>query len=376
MIRTVFERNRDAGVYAAGTGTTLSLTDVAVRETQSQETDGMFGRGLGVYAGAEVEVARSVFERNRDVGMLVDGSGTTLSLTDVAVLETQSQETDGLFGNGLVMRGGAEVEVIHAVFVRNRSVGVYATDAGTTLILTDVAVRETRSQEFERRYGYGLGVRHGAEVEVRSTVFEHNREAGVVASGSGTFLSLTNVLARETRSRERDGRYGHGLVVVEGAEAEVSRALFDRNRAVGVLAFETGTILQVTDVVVHETLESECAPDSCEGFGGGVGIGSYGGASVDVTRFTVTQNAMSGVQLAHGGSLDENDSFVPYEHGGFMDLHSGEVSNNPIGANVQTEGFDINRLMDNVIYVANERSLDMTELPVPELGDPLSEIDQ
>lgn len=52
------------------------------------------------------------------------------------------------------------------------------------------------------------------------------------------------------------------------------------------------------------------------------------------------------------------------------------ISFNRVGANVQSEGFDINRLMDRVIFVGNVRNLDMTELPVPEMDDPLSGIDE
>jgi len=58
-----------------------------------------------------------------------------------------------------------------------------------------------------------------------------------------------------------------------------------------------------------------------------------------------------------------------------MDLHDGVVSYNRIGANVQTGGFDIERLMDRVIYIDNDRNLDMSDLPVPDMEDPLADID-
>jgi len=40
---------------------------------------------------------------------------------------------------------------------------------------------------------------------------------------------------------------------------------------------------------------------------------------------------------------------------------------NVIGANIQTEGFDISRLTDRVIY-DNERNLDSTILPIPDIA--------
>ena len=56
-----------------------------------------------------------------------------------------------------------------------------------------------------------------------------------------------------------------------------------------------------------------------------------------------------------------------------MDLHDGAVSQNLIGVNIQTEGFDIDNLMDKVLYVDNETNLYAKELPVPEVGSKLLE---
>ena len=61
---------------------------MAVRDTQSQENNGQFGRGLGVQDGAQVEVIRAVFERNRDVGVYNSGAGTVLILADAAMSAT------------------------------------------------------------------------------------------------------------------------------------------------------------------------------------------------------------------------------------------------------------------------------------------------
>ncbi len=55
-----------------------------------------------------------------------------------------------------------------------------------------------------------------------------------------------------------------------------------------------------------------------------------------------------------------------------MDLHEGEVSHNTVcGANIQTEGFDPARLMDDVVYHDNGVNLDMSALPIPEASSSL-----
>lgn len=76
---------------------------------------------------------------------------------------------------------------------------------------------------------------------------------------------------------------------------------------------------------------------------------------MDVHSFIVRGNALAGIQVA----------------GGSIDLHMGEVRDNPIGANVQVDGFDLSRLQDDVRFIGNERSLDSRELPVPEFSNPL-----
>jgi hypothetical protein len=126
--RAVFERNMEGGVVAWSEGTSLSMTDVVVRDTQSL-SDGIFGHGLEVNTGAHVEVSRAVFERNREQGVFASDTTTTLSMTDVVVRDTQYR-SDGTGGEGLEVSFGAQVEVSNAVFERNREVGVYAVIAG------------------------------------------------------------------------------------------------------------------------------------------------------------------------------------------------------------------------------------------------------
>ena len=49
-----------------------------------------------------------------------------------------------------------------------------------------------------------------------------------------------------------------------------------------------------------------------------------------------------------------------------VDLSSGEVRENLIGACVQAAGYDVARLTDDVRYIENGTNLDSVELPVPD----------
>jgi len=105
--------------------------------------------------------------------------------------------------------------------------------------------------------------------------------------------------------------------------------------------------------VVEDTLERACVdmPDGCPNTGAGAGIVSVLSGDADVRRFVTRRNAICGVQIARDGTIT---------------LHDGEVYDNPIGANVQVDGFDFARLQDHVLFHDNGRNLDSSVLAVPD----------
>ena len=111
----------------------------------------------------------------------------------------------------------------------------------------------------------------------------------------------------------------------------------------------------MNEVLVHETLPAECSQaDDCSGFGDG--IIAIEDATVDMTGFVISENGRCGVTV----------------HQASMDIHDGVVSKNVIGACVNAEEFDPERLMDNVLYRDNERRFDPNfDMPVPEPAMPV-----
>lgn len=370
----LFERNRGLAIMAAegSAPVTLTLDDVVVRDTLSEEgeapSDRIGGRGLEVQGHAVVTVTRGVFERNRDVAVRAAHNGASVALAKVTVRDTQGRDSDRAGGRGLDVEDGAVASVTLGVFERNRDVAIFAAQAATprTLTLEDVVVRNTESADSDRQAdrvgGRGLGLQGGAVAQVTRGVFEGNRDIAVFVAGATTTLTLEDVVARDTRSRESDLRFGRGLDVQDSAAVLVRRGLFEGNRDLSIAAFNASTLVTLENVVVRQTEERECADDSCVGAGAGGGIGSYSGAHVEAGRFLVTGSALCGLQLAHG-----RDESGPAPLGGTVELHDGEISFNAVcGANVQTEGFDLGDLQDRVIFHDNGRDLDMSMLPVPD----------
>jgi hypothetical protein len=465
--RAMFERNRGFGVTASDAGTTLALIDVVVRDTQVNDRDRTGGYALNAESGALVHLSRGLLQRSRSVGVFAYGEGAQLEMSDVVVRETldddQDPETAGgtgftatlgaqadfqrvvlerneltavdvfrpgssLTASDLVVRDnalvglsiddGARVDVSRAVLERNVGLGVLALGEDTTFSLTDAVVRDTTNGELDQDSGGALEVSNGAQADVRRAVFERNQGVSVVAASANTQLTLDEALVSDTRFLESGGSANGGLQAFDGALVAVTRTVFERNTDLGLAAWDVGTTLELEDVIVRDTLsrggtwtgrglEIDEAADAratrvaiegshgqgmwasgegtaasltdvvvrgtlaSEGWGGN-GIGAYGGARVEVTSFVVTGNELCGLQLAHGQYLDERDDQVRYEHGGTMDLREGEISDNEVcGINVQTEDFDVRRLLDRVVFRDNGVNLDMgDDIYVPTVDPP------
>jgi hypothetical protein len=352
--RALFERNRELAIFARD-GAVLSGSDVVVRDTRGRASDGGLGRGLGAEAGASAEMTRATFERNRDVGVFAQDGGTVLTLTDVSVRDTQPQESDSAFGRGVAVQLGALGHVTRALLERNRDLGVYVVNAGTLLVLADVVVRDTQSQMSDSSFGRGLALQLGAGVEVTRAIFERNRDVGIFATDEGTMLTLTDAVVRDTRSQEADGAFGRGIELQLAARAEVGRVLVEASHDTGVYAHGQGTVMSLQDVVVRDTALTTCAETTCPQAASGHDVTTLDRAVVSVTRFVVSGAAQCGLMLAEEGQVD---------------LSSGEVAGCPIGICLQVPGYPRARLTNGVVFRDVGRDIEGTAFAVPMPSDP------
>ncbi|MFC1609512.1 right-handed parallel beta-helix repeat-containing protein [Myxococcota bacterium] len=279
---------------AAGT-----LSQVAIRDTESLPSELQFGPGLQVFGG-QVSLEGVVIERNRSSSIVVSENGTTLIGHDVVVRDTRSREMDTSRGEGLVVQAGAAVEMTRAVFERNRSTGLMAALPGTSLTLNDVVIRQTAVDESSQEWGWGLHAQLGARVTINKAHLTGNHGAGIAAFGEGTQLIAADVTACDTLA-EPGGSFGIGLAVQDGGAASVTRSLFCRNRDVGVLVAGPGVTAELTDVVVGDT-QSQLASQE-----GGRGMTIQEGADAQLTRVLLTANKEAGLFVSNGGQLTATD---------------------------------------------------------------------
>ena len=197
LLRVLFERNRESALVAIGAGTSLRLSEAVVRGTRVEELTGLGGRAVALGEGARGELSRVLLEDDAEVALLADGAGTVLEAADLLIRDTRPDAT-GAFGRGLVVQRGATGTVERARLARNREVAVFV-GGGSSAALTDVAILDTASNEDER-LGHGVNV-VASELTLERALLSGNREVGVFASGAGAVLDLVDVAILDTLER-------------------------------------------------------------------------------------------------------------------------------------------------------------------------------
>jgi hypothetical protein len=384
------------GIYCQAGGE-ITLDRVAVRNTRPRPGDGTGGRGITAEMGGRVVATRVVSERNRDAGFLAhDGE---LVLSDVAVRDTGSRESDGYFGRGINVEVGSLLEASRVVVEGNRDVGIFL--SASTAMLEDVLVRDTSPQERGRTRGRGLVVNGGAQLVASRVAITRSYELGVFANEVDTELTMSDAIIADVAPDARDGWSGRGVSVQDGAMAALSRVAVRRTHDVGLMATREGSILQVEDVSVSETLTTAGVPVAA-------GMGAQHGGQIDGRRVSIEGVTYAGVAALDGSAVALEDvlvervtvgcgsaecvdsigfgfgivsSSVSLERfeitgaetcgvflamdGTALDLSSGTISSSAIGACVQVDAYDIERLADGVRFLDNGTNLDTTSLPVP-----------
>lgn len=103
----------------------------------------------------------------------------------------------------------------------------------------------------DREVLYVLAAAPEGGVGTRESPFGSIAEALAVASEPGSYLELNDVHVSDTWSNHVGDR-GWVLSVEDGADAALLRAVFRRNRHLGVFAADGGTVLRLSDPVVRD----------------------------------------------------------------------------------------------------------------------------
>ena len=257
VVRAAFEHDSETAVAITG-GATATIEDLTVSDTEGI-------RGLVVELGADATVARARFDRVLTIVVDVVGEGSALRMSDVAIRDAREVMDYG--GWGLVVRGQATLELARGLLERNREVGLVIMGEGTSARMEDIAVRDTLGLEVLERMGVGMAVQEGGSSEVVRALFERNRYTGVGLTGAGSSARFQDLVVRDTmpqacvESRCPDEGGGHGVAVVSDALLAADGFTI-RGSALCGLLITRGAGVELRNGLITQNVVGACLPDA------------------------------------------------------------------------------------------------------------------
>lgn len=326
--------DRAFGTYAGN----LSVRDGVV-DSVGDSIDSI----ITVFAGATIILEEVVIESSSLADVVV-GDDSTLRWEDVIF---RASGTSPSARYGITGMGGASIDLSRVLIEGGSALGVGVGDAGSVLRAIDLVIRDMRPLP-EPGSGHAIEVNAAASAELDRVWIEGAEEVGLLVTGSAAVANARDLTIVSTRSNS-GGLFGRGIQVQQGGSLTVERLRLADNHEVAVVVATPGSSMIATDVIIERTDERGCASAGCPP--GGIGLSVFQSGMARLERFRVRGNALIGVQVAFDGQLT---------------LFDGEVSDNPIGANVQVPDYDLGRLNDRVLYRDNGINLDSTDLRIPD----------
>ncbi len=307
-----FMGNGGEGVSALGERCTLSLQDSVIRDTLPNDTSNA-PVGLRATMGCSVEAARCRIDGNESMGVWASNDGTSVSVSD-CILTGFGTPSGGYMGNGAYVEHGASLVLDTCMLEDNIGAGVEGHDVGTQITLRDTTIKGTLEKD------PGLGglaalVMDGCRLSAEHSLFERNTMTGLLASGTGTRVTLTSSVVQDTTLDEETG-LAVGVAVEEnawlwasdsvlsntfmGAQAEQGgRLTFEQcqlvgHQGAGVTASGAGTEVTLLDTLIRDI-------ESLEDGMGGQGIAIEEGATLLAIGGMVSRSTGAGLLVNTGG---------------------------------------------------------------------------
>ncbi len=302
--RVLFSENRTFGIEVYGVGTGLTLSDAVVRDTLPEAVPEAVagGRGLGIaaFAGAQIEASRFLVSGNLRTGVLAAGTGSSVVLRDTIVRNTRPSVADALLGIGVQVYGGARLDASRLVVADNHTFGIEiaSDDDSYEVSLFDTVVRGTDVQPSDDINGFGLYLHGKGRFEASRLMVSRNRDTALFAQGPEVEVVLTDAVIRDTRPAGIDDLRGRGINIHEGARFNATRLLVEGNRELGIAAtgVALGAELALVDAVVRDT-----RPEAW-GENWGRGIVVFAGSRLTADRLLVADNTQEGIYLEEEGT--------------------------------------------------------------------------
>ena len=294
LTRVVLERNHNAGIAAYWWGTSVNISDALIRDTRPEPSTDDYGEGIAIWDYAQITGQRLVITGNYQAGILLS-SGASGTFDDLIIRDTSSTFSGagmGVFGWGISAQNGSSLDIHRILLEDNHEANIYIRDPGTSAALRDVVSHRALPRPSDQRHGNGLGVENDAQASVTRGLFSESHHVGISAQDDATELLLTDVTVRDTSYSPASLAFGEGLLAQDGVHVTILRALFDGNEYMGILAYESETYLDMTDITVRNT-----KPNNVDGTMG-VGLMMLLNARGQLSRGLFEENLSAGVMVA------------------------------------------------------------------------------
>ncbi len=287
-----------------------------------------------VHPDATLRLERVRLERPRGLRAL----GATLILRDVSIVGANPVEADVAIQTVVI---GATLDA-ERVSQRGGRYGGFLFSAAA-VSLTDVSISYI---DPDVRPQIGVAAIDASRVVLdRVRITDAHVAAGIAAIGPGTRIEGSDVAIEEVHGVPGVTSFARGIDVEDGAELSLERVSVAGTRGHGVIAMRDG-VVALRELSIDRS--EPCAAD-CGGHAFGVGVGAYD-ARLSAERFAVRRASLCGAHLAMTGEID---------------LAHGTIADSSVAVCVGDDGYDLDRLSDDVAIEGNGRNLDSVALPVP-----------
>jgi hypothetical protein len=241
--RVLLDQNNVAGLALGSAGSKVTATDVVSSGTYPTTT-GMGGWGIAVLQGGSLDATRVRLENNTWVGMSTAAS-TVVTATDLAIVGTHDLAGNGA---GLLMQDGSVMTVTRGLLSRNAVTGFVEQGAGTTFTVQDFAVDQTQADSVDGLEGEGAIVLEGASFTGAKVRFSQNLTVALFASSPGTQVELSQVELSDVTAPPCihnpmcDGLQPTGALVMFDAEMKLTDFLITRNGGIGAQIADGGQL--------------------------------------------------------------------------------------------------------------------------------------
>jgi len=302
LSRADFVACSDGGVVSDGAGSLLRLTDSAVRELVATPMD---GRAVIGQRGASIELTRVVLERAHLAGMTLSGGAT--ATFDTVVLRDVESTPAGDLGGGVLLIGAA-IDGQKLAIVDTRSRAVAAETGGNSIDLDDLIIHRVRPQAVPEREGTGIGMTQDGTVTLNRTFIGETHMAGIWTA-FGPTVTATDLTIHDVEVDIWRGTMGMGIAINTGSTLTLERADIRRVRSGGILAFEEGALLTATDLTIEGV-----TPDTRGDYA--VGIQIQQGSSTVLSRVRIEDAQEIGISAIEHGQMTLSDiTIVDAERG-------------------------------------------------------------